>query len=402
MPYVAQNTDDDELTMVEAADPLANFGCPDCGATVAYVREHHRENTHGTVSAHFRYGGCGCAGVKKPDSTMSTSTSGGSGESQLHKERKWTALQAALNRYEHSSYELEKKIGDKRADAVLEFAEPHSEYGRGLVIEYQHKNEGKDIVGTERHFARHEYTTLWIWEDQFNSLDGVPDVDLFDGRVCTPWPYAVPERSTWTGTHELSLPRDAQETQKVSVPATFPRHWFWPTPYEHWEDEGWSEAFPDAESYKHERMMLPREVESLLTVSVPATIPTDHYDRAARQLWEQQSWEALFSPPTDYLAPLDAGEVPVEIDIAPFFDKQFWQKNWLAGKNPRGSNFSIPCAECGEMIYQPTSGEPVTKALKFHAKREHKKKLKRTGKYRQFIKNKHASILGVTDMRNLR
>lgn len=351
MPYVAQNTDDEELTMVEAADPLANFGCPDCGATVAYVREHHRENTHGTVSAHFRYGSCGCAGVKKTNSTMTTSGSGGSGESQLHKERKWTALQAALNRYEHSSYELEKKIGDKRADAVLEFAEPHSEYGRGLVIEYQHKNEGKDIVGTERHFARHEYTTLWIWEDQFNSLDGVPDVDLFDGRVCTPWPYAVPKRNTWTGTHKLTLPRELQKLQTLSVPATFPRHWFRPTPHEYWKQKGWSDGFRDAKSYEHERMMLEGMISTLPTSERPAaTIPEPAADEI---VYRSEAWHrerVVERPPRLVFSPT------LPFAVVDEWVPQNRKDESLDIEPPWGPFDDVQCHNCEHYQYAPSAG----------------------------------------------
>ena len=134
---------------------------------------------------------------------------------------------------------------------------------------------------------------------------------------------------------------------------------------------------------------------------VPATIPADHYDRAARRLWEQQPWESLFSPPKDYLTEVDAGEVPVEINVAPWLGEQFWKDNWLEGTNT-GPKYAIPCAECGEMITAEADAEPVTKMLKFHVKREHKQLLKRTGTYNRFIENKHASRLDVTEARRLK
>jgi len=109
----------------------------------------------------------------------------------------------------------------------------------------------------------------------------------------------------------------------------------------------------------------------------------------------------FFTPPEPYLSETEAGEVPVEIDIAPWLDEQFWKDNWLEGTNT-GAKYAIPCAECGEMITADSDGEPVTKRLKFHVKREHKKLLKQTGTYNRFIKNKHASRLDVAERRRLK
>jgi len=306
MPYVAKNLDDDELVIVEDSDPLANFCCPECGEGVAYVREHFHQNTDGTVSAHFRYHSCGCAGVKKSESanrSESSRNSGGSGESNIHKHRKWTALQSALNDFEYSSYGLEQWIGDKRADAVLEFAEPHSDYGRGLVIEYQHKNEGKDIIETERHYARHEFTTLWVWEDQFDSFDGAPQVNLFDGRVCTPWPHAVPKKSEWSGTYD-SVFGEHSLMQKSSVPAKVPRHWYIPTDYEYWQEEKWSKRFRYNDTYRHEQMMLEGLICTLPTSRRPtATLPEPAADEIIYKsgAWERQ--EVVEPPPRLVFSP---------------------------------------------------------------------------------------------------
>jgi len=295
MPFVAKNCDTDEVVITNDADPLANFACLDCDQTVAYVREHHREGVDGTVSAFFRYDNCGHLGITPSEPDYNSSGGGGTGESKIHKRRKWTALQVALNRFDHSDYSTEKHIGSKRADAVLEFDEPHEEYGRGLVIEYQHKNESKDIVKTERHFAEYEYTTLWLWEDQFKSLDGVPEVDLFDGRVCTPWPYAVPKQSDWTPYTEFVTPQDAQfenyqlQALDTEIPANFPKHWFKQQPQDYWESEGWDAAFRSPDGRYAEK----NHVASGLVASLPAsTKPTASVPEPARDrlLYDSDRW----------------------------------------------------------------------------------------------------------------
>ena len=137
---------------------------------------------------------------------------------------------------------------------------------------------------------------------------------------------------------------------------------------------------------------------------VPATIPADHYDRAARDLWEQQPWRSLFKPPKRYYKKAGYGhnKVPVKLNIGPWLDEQFFRDAWLRGKEQREGPDPIPCAECGEIIEAPKNGESVTKILKFHVKREHKELLKTRGTYNRFIENKHASRLDVTERRRLK
>lgn len=301
MPFVAKNCDTDEVVITNDADPLANFACLDCDQTVAYVREHHREGVDGTVSAFFRYDNCGHLGITPSESDYTGSGGGGSGESKIHKRRKWTALQVALNRFDHSDYSTEKHIGSKRADAVLEFDEPHEEYGRGLVIEYQHKNESKDIVKTERHFAEYEYTTLWLWEDQFKSLDGVPEVDLFGGRVCTPWPYAVPEQSEWSGLNPYKFPGEhlainPDYTHSSEVPATVYKDWILPTTREYLDAHDWDAAFrsPNGEYGEREHRAQAAIPERPSTLTVEATVPHDWYWPTTAEYWREHGWDAAF------------------------------------------------------------------------------------------------------------
>lgn len=312
MPFVAKNHDTGDVVITDDADPLANFVCLDCDQTVAYVREHQREGVDGTVSAFFRYDNCGHLGITPSESEYNGSGGGASGESKIHKRRKWTALQVALNRFDHSQYSTEKHIGAKRADAVLEFDEPHEEYGRGLVIEYQHKNESKDIVETERHFAEYEYTTLWLWEDQFKSLDGVPEVELFGGRVCTPWPYAVPKQPEWTGTNPHSFPIEIVAIEdnyehSIEIPATIYKDWVTQTPRDYWRDHEWDAAFRSPNGKYAERKHRAQAAISQrpTTLTVEATIPHDWYWPTTAEYWRDHDWDAAFrQEQTEH--PLDA------------------------------------------------------------------------------------------------
>lgn len=311
MPYIAKNRDTGDIVITEDADSHANFVCLDCDGTVAYVGEHQRKGVSGTVNAFFRYDECAHAGIDPSESEYTGSATGGAGESNMHKQRKWTALQVAIEQFDHSYYATEKRIGSKRADAVLEFQEPHEEYGRGFVIEYQHKNESKDIIETERHFAEYEYTVLWLWEDQFKSLDGVPEVDLLDGRVCTPWPYAVPKQAEWSGSNPYSFPMELagiqdSYTHSVEIPATIYKDWVTQTPRDYWEEQGWESAFrsPDGDyatkHYRTQAVVTNRPT----TLTVEATIPHDWYWPTPREYWSDHDWEAAFR--------LEQTETPLE------------------------------------------------------------------------------------------
>jgi len=232
MPYVAYQPESDDIHFVEQATPEDDYVCIDCPESVEYVRSHLRNSGSGDstrVSAHFRYSNCAHGTVDEvSDGTGGGGGGGGAGETQLHKRRKRAALHEALQRFPAADYGTEYSVGSKRADALLEFEDPHEEYGKGLVIEYQHKNEGKDIEATQEHFARHEYTTVWLWEDQFTFSSSIPDIDLFGGEVYTPWPDAVKEQSQWTGEGLVSIGRRQGGTKASAVmrQSTSDRHLF--------------------------------------------------------------------------------------------------------------------------------------------------------------------------------
>ena len=211
MPFVAYCPECDDIVFAQQADPKHNHQCVECHADAEHVRSHSRTKRDGgetQVTSHFRYANCPHGSVSDPSENTGGGGGGGGGggESDLHKWRKRAALQEALDRYPDADYGIEVTIGDKQGDAVLHFDTPHETYGRGLVIEYQHKNEGKDIEAVEQNYAKHEYTTVWLWETEFTFTSAIPDIDLFGGRVYTPWPDAVPESDDWSGqgqAHEM-------------------------------------------------------------------------------------------------------------------------------------------------------------------------------------------------------
>lgn len=305
MPYTAYHPDTEDIHFAAQADPESTYLCIDCKEGVQFVRSHTRDLPSAgetRVSPHFRYSNCAHGTV----STVSEGSGGGgggggSGESELHKRRKRAALQEALERFPSADYGTEVTIGDKRADALLDFEEPHEEYGKGLVIEYQHKNEGKDIPATQQHFAKHEYTTVWLWEEQFTFSSSIPDINLFGGEVYTPWPDAVPPMEQWSGLGH------AQEKQakwrqahrrgltNVVVEAEIVKDWVVKTPKEHWSETDWKERFPDENNPSERDYRLQVAIGSdPSSISVPATIPADWFWPTPKEYWEQQHWSNRF------------------------------------------------------------------------------------------------------------
>lgn len=192
MPSVAYHSDADALEFAARAKPEQQYVCPECNRKVAYVPTHKRGESD--VRSFFRYDNCGHRGVLVDENTGGGSGGGGAGgESERHKRRKYDALQVALTLFPEADYALEEDIGDKRPDAKLVFDTPHPQYGKGLAIEYQHKNEGKDIEATQEYFAKREFTTVWLWDGQFDYSSSPPDIDFYGGEVYTPWPDAVPD-----------------------------------------------------------------------------------------------------------------------------------------------------------------------------------------------------------------
>jgi predicted RNA-binding Zn-ribbon protein involved in translation (DUF1610 family) len=318
MPTVAERSDDSDLVMVVDADKSSGFACPDCGADVSHVIGHERGDAW--TQEHFRYYNCGCYG----DSAVKSDGGGGGGpaEHPLHRRRKLEALNYATNNYEAATHDTERWIGDKRADAVLEFESSHPEYGLGFAIEYQHKNEGKDLEQTETVYARNGFTTLWLWESEFD-IEGRkrPEVRLFDGRVCTPFPKGLPESAHENDTDTDLVP--PATNPHPGFPATLPLDWVaentdptvdeWRSrvdrmPQNLFRDTWWYALFrPGVEIKKNKNFQTP---------AIPATLPLDwvaentnptveewrsRIDELNETVFRDESWENLFDHPDNRL-----------------------------------------------------------------------------------------------------
>ena len=296
MTSVAINTNTDELQFIEAADPEGDYACVECREPCEYVRSHTRDLSSGDttrVKAYFRLSNCTCGSGTPGSSNGGGGGGGGGGETPLHERRKAEAMNEATDRFDIEFFDTEVYIGEKRADAVVEFANGHEDYGKGLVIEYQHKNEGKDIEATEQHFAQHEYTTVWLWEEQFTFGGNRPDIDLFGGRVYTPWPDAVPPESEWW--QPSDVPKQTLRGLIGDLPTGYSTTET-PVPTDYYDDHArdaldayWDRLFskPLSERYAD-------DVAEATSAPIPAKLPNKYYDEQAQRIFGKQLWPTLF------------------------------------------------------------------------------------------------------------
>jgi len=334
MAGIAKHQQTEELHPANEANSHEKYLCPHCDAPASHVRSHIRETPSGDstrVSPHFRFYDCKHGMQTERSASAGNPSGGGSGESPLHRRRKVQAMNVLLDVFETERCETECYIGEKRCDAVVLLADPHEQYGKGFVVEYQHKNEQKDIEAVERHYASHNFTTLWLWEEQFTFSGLVPDVDLFGGRVFKPWPQVVPDCEEWSGTanrHRLRAMIGTGTTTRVD--ATLKMSFVLPTEREYWQQQPWQARFGFS-AYNQYRMddmncmawRYQGEVASTSETSgSDAQLPPEYTET---KIYNQLNWESIESvgyPEVLKSPPCQKRRVPVTISQPAIDDLQ--------------------------------------------------------------------------------
>jgi len=90
--------------------------------------------------------------------------------------------------YPDANVELETELAGRIPDVLLTFPEPRTPYGKGIAVEAQYRNKGKDIEGTTEHYFENSFSVAWLEEDDFSNHD----VNLSD--ILCLWPHALPKR----------------------------------------------------------------------------------------------------------------------------------------------------------------------------------------------------------------
>lgn len=296
MPFVGRDADGEIVApwdIDEHSD--VDVECLGCGEALTVVAEHIRKN-RSLVDEHFRHlpdGVRGCSGGV-----------GGGGESALHKRRKGWALRAAMREFDCEAAGCERLIGDRRADARVDFSEPDPEFGRGLAIEYQHKNEDKNIRAVTRQYQRHGFTTIWLRDEHVTPSS--KEVALFEGEMHTPWPECVPPYIEWGG--DASSERDvlaeqldgtgdvgaSHELRERAAEVRLPPQFVDEQAQYLWRSHEWQSLFdPSAVGeFIVQGLLASGSAESGAEVRLPPEI----VDEQAQRMWRNREWGSLFDP----------------------------------------------------------------------------------------------------------
>ena len=384
MPSVALNKESGKKEFAARAKSERRYVCPKCKQKVAFVRSHRRGKDETKVRPFFRYDNCTHKGQKTVRESADGGAGGNGGEDPKHIRRKEDAMNYALNIFPDADYRLEKQVGErdsemgiKQADALIVFDEPDEKYGKGLAIEYQNKNESKNRAATEKHFAKHHYTTIWLWDEQFDYSKSPVDVDLYGGEVYTPWPDAVPEQSEWRDIGFARKQLDRWERsyelgiKSVEVPATTIRGWFIPTQREFWEGNVtlkqfsveqyqtykplWEKRFRFKDGYKEEHHRLQASIPyGNSSVRIPALSLNHWYWPTTKQYWDSQPWNNRFRTiVTDRLNDL-AGEHKTNVTVNYINNWLLENKNLLHSRIgyawESDKRLAIECPNCGKQL----------------------------------------------------
>jgi len=142
----------------------ADIYCTECGEPMYMVEAHTRSDIDGVVPRHFSHYPDGDAGDCP------------GGESEEHERWKGYAADALGELFDHRTSfvcmegELEAPVSDKdsrEADALAVFNSPDPQLGRGVAIEVQHKNKGKDIATTTSDYVKQGIAVVWTDADDY-------------------------------------------------------------------------------------------------------------------------------------------------------------------------------------------------------------------------------------------
>jgi hypothetical protein len=140
----------------------ASVDCLDCGATL-YQRGGP------DTAQHFYH---------PPKADAEWCTARARGESDTHARCVSLAVDALANaysgEYEVCAAEVTLDVSEtrttpdqRRADALLEFADRNPYFGRGIIIEVQYKHHAKDRSGTTHDYLSQDYSVAWLDADEF-------------------------------------------------------------------------------------------------------------------------------------------------------------------------------------------------------------------------------------------
>lgn len=200
MPFIGLQSDQ-KVTPEEVEDGEI-VKCPKCSDSMKPRTSHYRKGHF--VARHFWH-------FEHSDSHC------GGGESSEHEKMKSIALSKLKEEFEYDDAGLETKIGKSKTDAYVKFPQPIYPYGKGIAVEVQYRNKGKDIEGTTKDYMEEDYSVCWLEEEDYSKKD----VEL-EGNIEKIWPNKI------TFLHNFDRNKFLDIEGKGVVEAVFPPRLLFP------------------------------------------------------------------------------------------------------------------------------------------------------------------------------
>lgn len=164
MPFITHH--DGKRVLSEEVSGDQKITCPFCKAELG-VRGPFKDGT----ARHFYH-------LSDSRPTNCSNSTGGPGESDTHRKLKSLAVSALRQHFSGQYHRCEPEVkldvsstdtdvDERRADALLEFTEENVFYGRGIIVEVQHLNRGKNRRGTTHDHLKKEFSVYWATPEEF-------------------------------------------------------------------------------------------------------------------------------------------------------------------------------------------------------------------------------------------
>lgn len=170
------------------------------------------------------------------------------------------------------------------ADALVEFTEPALPFGRGIIVEVQHRHKDKDIEAVQRDYLALGYSVYWADESDFGADRAHFGRTVLEGDLVPVWPTVVESLSL----HERADPveYDVAKTARPSGPVVHddvPGKPIVQVPRSEW-------------TRTVARRQFALDAEELSAPEIPIRLPPDAVDAEMRRLWRTEPWVNRFRP----------------------------------------------------------------------------------------------------------
>jgi len=339
----------------------ADAECPDCGGTVRVWRSTERH------ARHFKHvDKIGQSGAGGPTAASCEYV----GETDKH--RKWKSLAlskltAVFDDVSEKNYytgedeavigvseaEEEKKLPAPatsrkfcKADVAVMFNERDEQLGRGVAVEVQHKNKGKNRLASIVDYVEQDMSVVWMSEDDFSTdacllneidirrraADAIPNPDL--------WPrcdvsYEIERVRDELASEWPAKCRSLSDHSNPIIPAVLPEGYVWQE-----IDWDWSAMFSEYDEYEYRiQAALPNGCNS---TTVPAKLPDEWRWERASEIWSLTDPDTIFNEEllVDSRLPDEPEHVRVPVEIP---EKQ---AAFLQAENIKTSSAALDCREC--------------------------------------------------------